>query len=83
MDNRQPLVSAIKTGRAWNGFQNDIGIIVHAVEPIPENCGGDWFTPALCNTEPGRRGNGWYEVDKPINYPKCIKKLQKNINHGI
>jgi len=49
-------VPAIKSGRAWNGFHRDGGVIVHAVPPL--RSAGDWFYKALCGTEPGRRGNG-------------------------
>lgn len=69
------LTPAVKSGRAWNGFHNDSGTIVHAVEPLPPSVGGAWFTPAVCGTTPARRGNGWAVTPHAINCPKCLKKL--------
>lgn len=73
------MKTAIKSGRAFNGFEKDRGIIVHLVEPLPPNCTGDWFTKALCGAEPGRRGNGWQEVDSVVTCDKCIRKRLKQI----
>jgi hypothetical protein len=74
-------VSAVKSGRAWNGSHRDSGVIIHAVEPLPPHSGGDWFSKALCGAEPGRRGNGWAESNNQINCPKCLKKqLQLFVN---
>lgn len=73
------LVSAIKSGRAFNGSEKDRGLIVHFVEPLPSNTSGDWFTKSLCGVEPGRRGNGWSEVNRVVTCEKCIKKRLKII----
>jgi hypothetical protein len=69
------IVAAVKSGRAWNGAHRDSGNIVHAVKPLPVSTSGDWFTKALCGTEPGRRGNGWANSKLEISCPKCLKKL--------
>lgn len=71
----KPMLPAVKSGRGWNGFHLDAGTIVHAVEPLPPKTGGPWFTKAVCGTQPGIRGNGWSEVSREINCPKCLKKL--------
>ena len=71
-------VSAKKSGRAFNGFHKDAGHIVHAVDPLPENTRGDWFTKAMCGAEPGRRGNGWERSDKDVNCQKCIIRSTSN-----
>lgn len=71
-------VSAVKSGRAWNGAHRDAGTIVHAVEPLPPTMRGDWFTKAECGAEPGRRGSGWAETSREINCPKCLKKGGEN-----
>lgn len=68
-------VGATKSGRAFNGFHLESGKIVHAVEPLPENCVGFWGGKALCGTKCGERSNGWTNSDSPINCPKCLKKL--------
>jgi len=71
-------VAAMKSGRAFNGAHRDAGKIVHLVEPLPENCSGDWFTKSLCGTIPGYRGNGWHETTLDVNCEKCIKKFNQN-----
>ena len=73
MENK--YVSAIKSGRAFNGAHRDAGKIIHSVEPLPKGTAGDWFTKSLCGIEPGMRGNGWSEVDRNVNCPKCLKKF--------
>lgn len=69
------LLPAVKGGRCFNSAHRDSGQIVHAVKPMPENCGGYWGDKAACGTEPGRRGFGWTKSNNKINCPKCIKKL--------
>lgn len=64
--------AATKSGRGFNGAHRDAGTIVHAV---PQNKGGDWFTPALCGTEPGIRGNGWHKSDAAVTCQRCLKKV--------
>lgn len=73
------LVTAVKSGRAFNGFEKDRGIIVHLVESLPPSTSGDWFTKSVCGIEPGRRGNGWSEVNRVVTCEKCIKKRLKQI----
>lgn len=58
-------------GRCWNGSQRDAGTVVHAVEPVH----GDNMNKAACGRVPGPRSFGWSESSKPINCPKCIKRL--------
>ena len=67
-------VSAIKSGRAFNGAHRDAGTIVHLVKSMG-NSFGFWGGKSLCGTEPGMRGNGWHRVDKQPTCLKCIKKL--------
>ncbi len=59
-----------KSGRAFNGAHRDAGSIVHIVT---EKVSGDWFTKALCGTEPGYAGNGWSETNDPATCQACIK----------
>lgn len=73
------MTTAIKSGRAFNGFEKDKGKVVHFVEPLPVGTGGFWGNKALCGVKPGNRGNGWHEVNNIVNCPKCIKKRLKLI----
>lgn len=72
----EPLLAAIKSGRAFNGAHRDAGKIVHIVEGPEWN--GFWGTKALCGTQPGYRGNGWATTLQFPTCEKCIKKLEKN-----
>lgn len=76
------MKTAIKSGRAFNGFEKDRGVIVHFVESLPDgSCSGSyWGGKALCGTTPGIRGNGWHEVDTVVTCDKCIKKRFKMIS---
>ncbi len=67
--------TVIKSGRAFNGAHRDAGTIIHLIPKI--NPSGVSWDKALCGTEPGIRGNGWHQVDKPASCEKCIKKLKK------
>ncbi len=69
--------TAIKSGRAFNGFEKDRGKIIHIVPKLPPGCGGDWFETALCGAKPGRRGNGWYQVKDEATCPKCLIKVKE------
>lgn len=70
MENK--ITPVTKTGRAFNGFHNDAGKKVHAMEDFSYPS----WRKALCGTEPGRRGNGWIdEPQKTVNCQKCLKKL--------
>jgi len=71
------LKTAIKSGRAWNGFHRDSGTIVHLVRPLPESTTGFWGGKALCGTEPSSGGNGWADTERALNCPKCINKRDK------
>lgn len=71
--------TAIKSGRAFNGFEKDRGTIVHFVEPLPVGCSGYWGGKSLCGITPGVRGNGWHEVNSVVTCEKCIKKRLKSI----
>ena len=66
--------TAIKAGtaRSKDGAERDRGVVVHIVPTLPDNCTGDWFTKALCGTEP-RRG-GWCKTIREATCEKCIKK---------
>ena len=66
-----------KAGRCFNGFESDGGKIIHHIADRPKGTGGDWFGKATCGSQPGYRGNGWSETDKPVTCPKCLKKLEK------
>lgn len=68
---------AKKSGRAFNGAHRDSGSVVHIVPKLPKGTGGDWFDKAVCGTEPGRRGNGWHEVNEDPTCERCIKKFDK------
>lgn len=72
------LVSATKSGRAFNGFEKDKGIVVHLVEGLSKDTGGYWGNKSVCGIYPGIKSNGWHEVKKPITCPKCIMKQIKN-----
>ncbi|MEO6522232.1 MAG: hypothetical protein ABIN91_11180 [Mucilaginibacter sp.] len=74
-ENKAGLKTAVKSGRAFNGFENDRGKIVHLVPPMPYMCGGYWGDKSLCGIHPGRRSNGWSEVNRDVTCPKCIKKI--------
>jgi hypothetical protein len=69
------MANVIKSGRAFNGFHRDSGIIVHMIEGDEPN--GFWGGKALCGTEPGYRGNGWYKTRNEPTCPKCLKRAQK------
>lgn len=73
------MKTAIKSGRAFNGFEKDRGKIIHFVESPPNGTSGFWGNKALCGAKPGLRGNGWYEVDNVVTCPKYIKKRLKSI----
>jgi len=73
------MKTAIKSGRAFNGFERDKGSVVHFVEPLPKGTAGYWGNAALCGAKPGIRGNGWHEVDTVATCEKCIIKRLKQI----
>lgn len=77
MNNESNYVPARKGGRCWNGAHRDSGIVIHAVEPMREDCSGYWGTKSLCGTEPGIRGYGWTESKRPVNCGRCLKKIAK------
>lgn len=79
----QRLVSVrAKSGRAWNGAARDAGTVTHAV---PNAAYPSW-TPAICGTKPGARGNGWQEPEPngvKITCEKCRKYLAHQPVDGV
>lgn len=71
------MANVIKSGRAWNGAHRDSGTIVHIVDH--EETAGFWGGKALCGTEPGYKGNGWYETKNEANCPKCLKRASAKL----
>lgn len=75
-------VTALKSGRAFNGAHRDSGRLVHLVPPLSGATAGFWGSKALCGTIPGYRGNGWHEVNKPVSCARCIE-MAKDDDAGI
>lgn len=74
---KEDYVTAIKSGRAFNGFEKDKGTIIHIVVSQSPHSSGYWGGKSLCGTEPGIRGNGWHGVEKDASCEKCLKKYNE------
>jgi hypothetical protein len=72
----------VKTGRCFNGNERDRGSIQHIVKQTPPKWVGDWFSKALCGSEPVNMTSGWSctaigdNVSGDNICPKCFNTLQ-------
>ena len=69
--------TARKTGHGATLEAKDAGVSLHAVKSVDDKQPRDLWKAAICETVPGRRGNGWEYVEGEVTCPRCLKKLAR------
>lgn len=77
------IYSGRKTGHCATGAERDGGMRLHAVKSVDGRKPADLWKPALCGTQPGRRGNGWDFREGDITCPGCLKKMKRQPGYEV